>query len=87
MHGQPGSGAGLTWGRQAEPAAIPGSKNIVQPPHPAPGFALPLCKMRPVLPCAGTVNALGTSPQHRTWQKDRWGHATVILLGSSEGHP
>lgn len=56
-------------------------------PPPAPGFALPLCKMRPALPCAGTVNALGTSPQHRTWQKDRWGHATVILLGSSEGHP
>lgn len=43
--------------------------------------------MRPVLPCAGTVNALGTSSQHRTWRKNRWGHVSVALLGSSQGHP
>jgi len=51
------------------------------------GFALPLCKMRLALPCASTVNALGTGPQHGTREKDRQGHVSATLLGSSQGCP
>lgn len=36
----------------------------------SPENSLP-CKMRPTLPCARTVNALGTVHQHRTWGRDR----------------
>lgn len=65
VHGQPGrphvgsAGRAGSYSRQWGHCSVPL------------GFALPLCKMRPVPPCAGTVNALDTSSRHKTWGKDR----------------